>query len=328
MSPPSYVRDGQPEQAGAPLGGVDAKRAALAGEPLGGGCDLIAPAAAPRDVLRSESPCSPTLSVPSGQGEDGPPRGRSCLYLNGAVRSPFSGTCSTTESMPSGAGEIAPAGQVAGLPAAEAAASRNLVPFSLLSSCAAVGLGGRSGRDAASRARRNRAAHSRREKRISSIMEASGSAASAASAQDEGCPQREEREGGKLPVAAREGSSSPRSRSPSFNTLALLDPRLDADEGYRGKLGMWHLMSLQRLQAIEEVRDRLRRQHARDHGNSAQWAAIWPSHKERALLDLRETVRRIEVDIRTYASREASRRAYTRRMLAARRHACGIAPAA
>ena len=38
-------------------------------------------------------------------------------------------------------------------------------------------------------------------------------------------------------------------------------------------------------------------------------------------MDLRETVRRIEVDIRTYASREASRRAYTRRMLAARRYA-------
>ena len=112
VSPLSHAEYGGTEQAGAPLGETDVKPTALAGEPRGVRCEAIAPAAAPRDIVRSESPCSPTLSVPSGQGEDGPPRERNRLYLNGAVHSPFSGTCSTTESMPSGVGEIAPAGQV------------------------------------------------------------------------------------------------------------------------------------------------------------------------------------------------------------------------
>ena len=140
-------------------------------------------------------------------------------------------------------------------------------------------------------------------------MEAPGLAVMPVNSWVEGRPNQEERGDRELSIAEREGSSSLRSRSPSFNTLALLDPRLEADEGYRGKLGMRNRMSLQCLQAVEEVRDRLRRQHARDHGNSAQWASLWPRHKEHALMDLRETVRRIEVDIRRYASREASRRA-------------------
>ena len=96
-------------------------------------------------------------------------------------------------------------------------------------------------------------------------MEASGSAETPVGSWGEGRPNQEERGDRELSIAEREGSSSPRSRSPSFNTLALLDPRLEADEGYRGKLGMRHLMSLQRLQAVEEVRDRLGRQHAREH---------------------------------------------------------------